>query len=74
MAQSNDDLMLQELHRISRGIALLATTGRSQKEQIAILSKIGFEIKEIAELLETTPNTVRAALVHIQKKGKAAKV
>jgi DNA-binding CsgD family transcriptional regulator len=42
----------------------------SQTEQIASLSRIGFSPKDIADVLGTTANTVRVALVSIRKAGR----
>jgi DNA-directed RNA polymerase specialized sigma24 family protein len=47
--------------------ALSLVEGKSQTEKIFLLSKVGFAPKEIADLIGTTPNTVRVALVDIKK-------
>lgn len=41
---------------------------KTQKEQIIMLSSFGFQPIEIAELLNTTSNTVRVALSRARKK------
>ena len=38
-----------------------------KREQIELLSKSGFQPKEIAELIGTTPNTVRVGLAALRK-------
>lgn len=43
------------------------TEGKSQTEQIRLLSAAGFKPKDIAETLGTTPNTVRVALSDLRK-------
>lgn len=43
--------------------------GRTQREQIALLSVAGIQPKDIASLLNTTPNTVRVELAALRKAG-----
>ena len=62
--------LLEELKRITKILVLIAAEGKTQKEQIAILDRVGFAPKDIAELLGTTRNTVSVALVDIRKKSK----
>jgi DNA-binding CsgD family transcriptional regulator len=50
-------------------VAMIATKDLSQTERIAMLSRIGFSPKDIADVLGTTSNTVRVALVSIRKVG-----
>jgi DNA-directed RNA polymerase specialized sigma24 family protein len=59
--------VVEKLEKIIRLLAMTAVQGRRQKEQIEILSQAGFEPREIADLLGTTSNTVRVALVSIRK-------
>lgn len=54
--------ILAELRRITRLLVLMATEGKIQKDQIAMLSRVGFKPREIAELVGTTANTVNVAL------------
>jgi predicted ArsR family transcriptional regulator len=42
--------------------------GRKQNDQLFLLSKAGFQPKTIAEILGTTPNTVRVQLSKLRKK------
>ncbi len=44
------------------------TEGRSQTEQVRLLSLAGFQPKQIAQTLGTTPNTVRVALSNLRKR------
>lgn len=67
--EKNNDKILEELQRITKILVLIATEGKNQREQIGILSKIGFQPKEIAGLLGTSRNTVSVALVDIRKKS-----
>ncbi len=68
-----EEEILQELRRISRLLVLTATKEQTQKDRIALLSNIGFQPKEIADLLDTTPGTVSVTLTAIRKKAKAEK-
>ena len=67
MAQINDELVVEKLDRVLRLLALIAVKGMSQTDQIAILDRVGVAPKEIAEIVGTTSNTVRVALVSIRR-------
>lgn len=79
MNESNEEQILQELRRITRLLAMtLVKDEATQSNQIEILDRYGFQPKDIADLLRTTPNTVSVALSRIKKgdkgeKGKALK-
>lgn len=73
MNESKENEILQELQRISKLLALTVTRELIQKDRIELLSGIGFQPKEIADLIGTTPNTVRVALVDIRKKAQTGK-
>ena len=66
----SDSVVLAELKKMNRLLALVAVGERKQGEQISILSKAGFLPKEIAELIGTTSNTVRVALSVLRKASK----
>ena len=67
MVDSKEDL-LQLLKRISRLLGLVVTKdAATQKERVALLSDAGFEPKEIADLIGTTPNTVSVTLHSLRK-------
>ena len=57
----------EKLDQALRLLGILAVKGLSQQEQIAILNRVGFSPKQIAEVVGTTANTVRVALVSIRK-------
>lgn len=63
--------MDKELREILKEIAMLLAVsvkrGSMQSTLIRDLGKVGFKPKRIAELLGTTPNTVRVALYQIKK-------
>lgn len=44
--------------------------GKTQREQIELLSRAGLKPKEIAETIDTTPNTVRVELSAMKKRKK----
>lgn len=67
------EAILQELQRITKLLVLIATKDQAQKDQIATLSSIGFQPKEIANLLGTTPGTVSVTLSTIRQKTKGQK-
>ena len=67
MAQIDDGLVLEKLDRVLRLVAIISIKGLSQTDQIAVLNKAGFSPKEIADLVGTTANTVRVALVGIRR-------
>lgn len=71
MTSQQFDDVLSELRRIVRLMTLSITKELSQREQIALLSTAGFQPKEIAELIGTTPNTVSVTLAHIRKQQAA---
>jgi DNA-directed RNA polymerase specialized sigma24 family protein len=68
--EKKNNKIQEELQRITKILILIATEGKNQREKIETLSNIGFQPKEIAELLGTTPGSVRVALVDIRKKSK----
>lgn len=73
MNESSKEEILTELRRITKLLALMVTKDQIQRDKIALLSASGFQSKEIADLLGTTPNLVRAVLSDIRKKAKGGK-
>lgn len=73
MNDSKEEEILQELRHITKLLALTVTKGQLQKDQIVALSCIGFQPKEIADLLGTTANTVSVTLSDIRKKARGRK-
>ncbi len=66
--------MLERLDQIVRLLAAAVTKDLKQRDQIALLSKVGLSPKTIADLLGTSSNTVRVELVTIRKsRGKRGK-
>jgi DNA-directed RNA polymerase specialized sigma24 family protein len=56
------DPVVERLDRIAKLLVLYMTTDKSQRDRIELLAAIGFKASEIAEFLNTTPNTVHVAL------------
>jgi DNA-binding NarL/FixJ family response regulator len=69
MSEQEEKEILKELQRISRLLVIIAIKDQTQlQEKIAVLSKVGFENKDIADFCGTSPNAVRAALSNIRRK------
>jgi len=72
---TNSEQLLKEISSkmdlICRLLALnLVRDMKVQKEQIIALNSFGFGPSEIADILETSPNTVNVALSRARKKKK----
>jgi hypothetical protein len=73
---ANDDVLLRiesKLDQMLRLIALRTTGGLKQGPAIQLLAAAGFERKVIADLLNTTPNTVSVTLSTSKAKAKSQK-
>jgi len=66
----DDQEIIAKLDRIICLMVSGLTEGRSQKENIRLLSKAGFTPKDIGRILGTTANTVRVALSGLRKTKK----
>lgn len=63
-----DDNTASQLNRIVRLLTILVTKDLDQqKDKIALLSSAGFQPKEIADLIDTTPHTVNVTLSGARK-------
>ena len=60
----------EKLDTLIRLVAIGLCQDKGQKEQIAFLSSAGIQPKEIAEILNTTSNTVSVTLSGLKKKKK----
>lgn len=69
--EQQDETKLREM--MVRLLGIIAVRDLPQTQQISILSRTGFSPKEISEILGTTANTVRVALVSIRKAEKQGK-
>ena len=69
----NEDKIVEELKNIKRLLALSLIKDKNQTEQIKFLSDAGFQPKEIAEIINTSANTVRVTKTRIRKSEKDGK-
>ncbi len=60
--------ILQRLDKLIRLLSMHVMRDLSQREQIGLLAKAGFQPKDIADLLGTTPNTVSVTLSDLRKR------
>lgn len=61
------DELTEEIKKLNKLLILLLTKDLSQNEKIIFLDKSWFQPKDIAEIINTTPNTVRVTLAKIRK-------
>jgi hypothetical protein len=66
-AGRSDEQVIEKLDQVLKLLGMMAVKGLSQTDQIATLNRIGLFPKDIAEIVGTTSNTVRVALVSIRK-------
>jgi DNA-binding CsgD family transcriptional regulator len=71
---STTDEVASKLDVLIRLIAIGLCADKSQKEKIQLLDSAGLAPKQIAEILNTTPNTVSVALVGLRKERKKTQV
>ena len=64
---------IELLQRIVRLLTILVTRDLNQKDKIILLSNAGLQPKEIADLIDTSPNTVSVTLSSIRKGDKRGK-
>jgi len=65
--------LIEEIKKTNKLLVIMATKDLSQSDKIALLSKVGFGQKEIADLVGTTSNTVGVTLHKLKKTGKKQK-
>jgi DNA-binding NarL/FixJ family response regulator len=70
---SVEETIAQQLGRIVRLLTILVTRDMTQKDQIVLLASAGFQPKEIADLIGTTPNTVSVTLSTIRRESAKGK-
>ena len=68
-----DEKILLELRRMSKLLALDLVKDMKTNEKYKMLNNAGFQPKEIAEILDTTRNTVSVELSKLKKKLKKDK-
>lgn len=62
--------ILSRLDKIMRLLAVNMVFDKSQKEQIEMLSNVGFKPKEIADILGTSANTIRVGKSKLKMSSK----
>jgi DNA-binding CsgD family transcriptional regulator len=67
MHSENATDLAKKIDLLTRLFAIHLVNGKSQREQIRLLSIAGMGPKEIADLLGTTPNTVNVTLSTLRK-------
>jgi hypothetical protein len=73
LPETNEELMLQKLETLVKLQAFgLTSRFESQKEKILFLNKVGMKPKEIAELIDSTPNAVSVTILKAKKPKKAS--
>lgn len=60
--------LIEKIDQVARLVALSIIAGKKRDEQLTLLSNAGFQPKEIAAIVGTTPNTVRVRLSTLRKK------
>lgn len=65
--------LLEKLDKIIKLLAAQTVGNKKGKDAIAVLSSFGFQPKEIAQLIRTTPHTVSVALNKMKEVKKNAK-
>lgn len=68
MGNNFEDDILKSLKTIIKLLTISSMKEESQKKKILLLDNTGFSPREIADLLDTTPNTVSVALHNMKKK------
>lgn len=69
MEQQLAQSIVSKLNGILTLMVLRMTEGKTQSEQIRLLSLAGMRPTEIAKALNTTSNTVNVALANLRKRG-----
>lgn len=68
MSDKQFKILTEKLDTLIRLTAIDALKGKNLTDQVEILSEIGLQPKEIATILGTDPNTVRALKSRVKKK------
>ena len=70
---TESEKIVRRLDSLIRLVAAGVCANKSQRDSIAILNAAGLTPKEIAEFLQTTPNTVSVTLSSMRKRKSAKK-
>ncbi len=71
MSISSDDKMLEKLNQILKVLATQVGTGKNTGERVHLLKVAGLDNQTVAEILEISPDAVRA--LESQQKSKRRK-
>ena len=74
MNENQYDEINKKLDMLIRLSALNLVFDKKQQDQIILLNNAGFQPKDIAEIIETTANTVRVTLSTMRSKKKKGKL
>ncbi len=61
-----------DLDKTLKLLALVAVKGMKLKEQVAFMSRAGFDRNQMAQLLGTTPNSISVRLNELKKEASKA--
>ncbi len=70
MMNEESRMIINRLDILIKLTAANAIRDRSLKDQVSLLSSVGLQPKEIAEILGKTSNNIRVTLSMINKEGK----
>lgn len=73
MAQTMETAILKKLDILVKLSAIKVTEGKNLNEQVKMLSQIGLQPKEIADMIGKTANNVSVALNYLKKASKKKK-
>lgn len=70
MDEKQFSIVASKLDSMIKLLALTAVQGKTLKEQVSLLSSLGFQPKQIAEMLGKTPNHISVVLHELRKEVK----
>ena len=65
--RNQDNEIVAELRKIEKLLVILGLRTEPKREQIRVLSLVGFQPKEIAQFVGSTPNAVSVALATLRR-------
>ena len=68
MTDSQFTELIEKIDQLTRLVALSIVAGKKRDEQYTLLSNAGFQPKDIAAIVGTTPNAVRVRLSILRRK------
>jgi hypothetical protein len=73
MDETQFSALMERLYTLIRLFSLNVISGKQFREQIRILALAKFSHKEIADIVDTTADSVKAALYQMRKEAKRKK-